>query len=227
VTIWKNALKDIGIMYNTMAISFGGTDVHVLENVVEDFNYSGIACGGTSNNDNAPELTYIVERNVIRHNDDFSKHYLEHTMADGGGIYVGPQNSRGIIRNNVVQDIIGIHSNRGIFLDDGAKNLVIYGNFISGTVNSYDIDLRYCTTYSIGIPDHNTNNIIIQNVMTGTYRFEEGENSKSCIVGDNVLLNGGKQNSPSKVSIKRKASDRKEISHAFKIDEFVKKYMLL
>lgn len=227
VTIWKNALKDIGIMYNTMAISFGGTVVHVLENVVEDFNYSGIACGGTSNNDNAPELTYIVERNVIRHSDDFSKHYLEHTMADGGGIYVGPQNSRGIIRNNVVQDIIGIHSNRGIFLDDGAKNLVIYGNFISGTVNSYDIDLRYCTTYRIGIPDHNTNNIIIQNVMTGTYRFEEGENSKSCIVGDNVLLNGGKQNSPSKVSIKRKASDRKEISHAFKIDEFVKKYMLL
>ena len=227
ITIWNNNLKDIGFMYNTMAISFGGTDIHIIENIIEDFNYSGIACGGTSGNNNTPELTYIMEHNVIRHSKDFATNYLEHTVADGGGIYIGPQNTRGIIRNNVIQNITGIHSNRGIFLDDGAKNLFIYGNYVTGTANSYDIDLRYCTTYSAGIPDHNTNNVIIQNVMTGSYRFEEREDSKSCIVGENVILNGDKKELPSKIAIKRKASDRKEVSNTFKIDEFVKKYITL
>ena len=191
VTIWKNLLRNIGFMYNTMALSFGGTGCHILENTIEDFNYSGIAGGGTLSNKNTPKLTFIIERNVIRYSEDFAAHYLEKTVADGGGIYIGPQCTQGIIRNNVVENIKGIHSNRGIFLDDGAKNLAIYGNLIMNTANSYDIDLRLTGTYAAGIPDHNTNNSIFQNIMTGGYRFQDAGEGSNCIGGDNVLLGTG------------------------------------
>ena len=206
ISIWKNNLKDIGLMYNTMALSFGGTNIHVFENNVEDFNYSGISCGNTLPNDKSSPLTYIIERNIISHSEAFVAHYLERTVADGGGIYIGPQNTRGIIRNNVIRNITGIHSNRGIFLDDGAKNLAIYGNLVQNTANSYDIALRYCTTYSSGIPDHNTNNVIIHNIMTGYYRFEGRQDEDNCFVGGNVLLNG-QNRGKDKLMVRRKYND--------------------
>lgn len=192
LSVWKNDLKNIGCMLQTMAISFAGIDIHVFENTIEDFNYSAISCGSSLPNDNSSPLTYIIERNTIRYSKQFTEHYKERTLADGGGIYVGPQNTQGIIRYNMIDNIIGISINRGIFLDDGAKNLAIYGNLIVNTANCYDIDLRYCTTYSQGIPDHNTNNVIVQNIMTGSYRFEENNvDGSNCLGGNNVLLGSG------------------------------------
>lgn len=188
ITIWNNKLKDIGFMLNTMALKFGGTNIHVLENNIEDFNYSAIACGGTASNKSSQALTYIVEHNLIRHSTEFTDHYKERTVADGGGIYVGPQNTLGIIRNNIVQNIHGISANRGLFLDDGAKNLIVYGNLIVNTFNCFDIDLRKSTVYSKGIPDYNTNNIIINNIITRNYRFEEANSSANCYVGQNIIL---------------------------------------
>ena len=59
------------------------------------------------------------------------------------------------------------------------------------TANSYDIDLRLTGTYAAGIPDHNTNNSIFQNIMTGGYRFQDAGEGSNCIGGDNVLLGTG------------------------------------
>lgn len=221
ISVCGNHLKDIGFMSQTKAILFSGTDIHVYDNTIEDFYYSAISCGSR---DGSRVLTYIIERNLIRYSPDFIAHYKERTLADGGGIYVGPQNTSGIIRYNVVQNITGIGSNRGIFLDDGAKNLSIYGNLITGTVNSYDIDLRYCATYKEAIPDHNTNNIIIQNIMTGAYRFQESATHSSCIAGGNVLLGLGNKTKKNKVSIVRRTADTNSVK-GITLDNFVKKYM--
>ena len=191
--ITGNRLKYIGWMLNTRAITGGGEQMHICDNVIEDFNYSAIACGSTTSNDKATKLTYIIERNTVRLTEEFTDNYIQNTLGDGGGIYVGPQCKQGIIRNNVVENIKGIHSNRGIFLDDGAKNLAIYGNLIINTDNSYDIDLRLSKGYSAGIPDHNTNNSIFQNIMTGGYRFQDAGEGSNCIGGENVLLGTGKE----------------------------------
>ena len=220
ITVWGNKLKDIGFMYQTMAIGFDGTDIHIQENTIEDFCYSAIAGGGL---DDTKEQTFIIERNLIKHSYTFVERYKERTVADGGGIYIGPQNTMGIIRNNVIQNITGIGSNRGIFLDDGCKNLSIYGNLIIGTANSYDIDLRYCTTYERDIPDHNTRNIIIQNIMSGYYRFEEGDNNASCVVGGNVLLTES-NHAKNRLAVANKYKDDSDIRNR-RVDKFVKQYI--
>lgn len=205
LSVWKNTLKNIGYMLQSSAISFSGTDIHIFENDIEDFYFSAIGMGCTASNDNSEPLTYIVERNKIHYSYSFRDSYLEHTLADGGGIYVGPQNTRGIIRYNYIEGVKGIGENRGIFLDDGGKNLAIYGNLVINTDNSYDIDLRYCRTYTKGIPDHNTYNYVFHNVITGYYRFEEGLTSSTCVVGDNVLV--GKARKKNKINISRQRPD--------------------
>ena len=191
-TIANNYLKNIGWFLNTRAITGSGENLHICDNVIEDFNYSAIAVGSRTPNDIAGILTYIIERNSIRLTNEYSNSYINNTLADSGGIYIGPQCTRGIIRHNIVDNICGISINRGIYLDDGAKNLAIYGNLITNTANCYDIDLRFCSTYSKDIPDHNHNNTVFQNIMTGGYRFEDAGDNTNCFVGQNVLLGKGK-----------------------------------
>ena len=220
-TISENKMKRIGWMYNSMAVQANCEGLHICYNVIEDFNYSAISVGSTTPNDKAKPLSYIIERNVIRLTKEYTEDYIKNTLADGGGIYTGPQCAQGIIRNNVIENINGVNSNRGIFLDDGAKNLAIYGNLIMNTSNSYDIDLRYSAGYAKGIPDHNTKNIIIQNIITGTYRFEDDDNH-TCITGENVLL--GNMNKANKVSVLHRNDDLKSV-RSVKIDSFVKRHM--
>ncbi len=232
--IHHNYLKKTGWMLNTQAIMGGGENLHICDNIIENFNYAAIACGSSSPNDKVSKLTYIIERNTIRQTEAFTDNYIQNTLADGGGIYIGPQCTQGIIRNNVIENIKGIHSNRGIFLDDGAKNLAIYGNLIMNTANSYDIDLRYSAGYAAGIPDHNTNNCIFQNIMTGGYRFEDAGEGSNCIGGENVLLGTGMAQK-TVVELKRRAADRKVqgskelrvqgVLESIPLDVFVKKQM--
>ena len=231
-TISGNHLKNIGWMLNTRAITGGGERMLICDNVIEDFNYGAIAVGSTTSNDKAGKLTYIIERNTIRLTKDFTDNYIQNTLADGGGIYIGPQCTQGIIRNNVIENIKGIHSNRGIFLDDGAKNLAIYGNYIVNTDNSYDIDLRLSNGYAAGIPDHNTNNSVFHNIMTGGYRFQDAGDGSNCIGGENVLLGTGKLQK-TVLELKRRVEDvEAQSSREFKVqgvldsmpvDGFVKK----
>lgn len=192
ITIWANHLSRIGWMLSTRAVSARGVGIHIVGNTIEDFNYSAIECG-THRADNIKDpQQYIIERNVIRYTEEFRPQQLLPVLSDAGGIYICPQNSSGIIRYNVISDIIGKGANRGIFLDDGVKNVAVYGNLITNTDNCYDIDLRYCTTYASGIPDHNTNNQIFHNIMTGGYRFEDtGKDDSRCIGGENLLLGIG------------------------------------
>lgn len=190
-TIARNYLRNIGWMLNTIAITGGGDSLHICDNVIEDFNYSAIAVGSRATTRDSVVLNYIIERNVVRLTKKFTENYVAKSLADGGGIYTGPQCTRGIIRNNVIENIKGIHSNRGIFLDDGSKNLAIYGNLIIGMANSYDIDLRLSREFEKDIPDYNTRNSIFDNILTGGYRFQDAGKGSRCIGGQNVLLGTG------------------------------------
>ena len=190
-TISDNNLQGIGWMLNTRAIIGGGEKLHICDNIIEDFYYAAITTGNSASNDKAAKLTYIIERNLIKQNKAYIDNYLLYSLADGGGIYIGPQCYQGIIRNNVVMNMKGIYSNRGIFLDDGAKNLSIYGNMVCNTSNCYDIDLRLSSTYAKGIPDHNCNNAIFNNILAGGYRFQDAGSESKCIGGQNARLGLG------------------------------------
>lgn len=190
-TICRNHFKNIGWMFNRSAVSGGGVNLHVCDNIVEDFNYSAISCGSYSATKDSLLLTFIIERNLIKLSNKYKKDYIRKTLADGGAIYICPSVTNGIIRDNVIQNIKGINGNRGIFLDDGAKNLAVYGNLVVNVENYYDIDLRLVNTYEKDIPDHNTNNSVFHNIMTGGYRFEDAGLESNCIGGQNVLLGVG------------------------------------
>ena len=205
-TICRNKLKNIGWMLNTRAITGGGEQLHICDNVIQDFNYCAIACGSTTANNNASKLTFVIERNNVSYSTEYLEQHLLGLLADGGAIYSGPQCTQGIIRNNVIANYSGIHSNRGIFLDDGAKNLIIYGNVVINTNNSYDIDLRLCENYSRDIPDHNTGNAVFHNVITGSYRFQDNGVKSNCVGGMNLLLNTDKAKN-SDVRLSNKVDD--------------------
>lgn len=190
-TISDNHLKNIGWMLNTRAIIGGGEELHICDNTIEDFYYAAITTGNSASNEIAAKLTYIIERNLIKQNKEHTNNYLYNSLADGGGIYIGPQCSQGIIRHNVVMNMKGIYSNRGIFLDDGAKNLSVYGNMVCNTSNCYDIDLRLSPTYAKGIPDHNCNNAVFNNILAGGYRFQDAGSKSNCIGGQNACLDIG------------------------------------
>lgn len=187
-TINRNHLQNIGWMLNTRAIIGGGEKLHICDNIIEDFYYAAITTGNSASNEKAAKLTYIIERNLIRQNIVHTDNYLSNSLADGGGLYIGPQCCQGIIRHNVVLNMKGIYSNRGIFLDDGAKNLSVYGNMVCNTSNCYDIDLRLSSTYAKGIPDHNCNNAVFNNILAGGYRFQDAGSKSNCIGGQNARL---------------------------------------
>lgn len=191
VSVHSNRLHNIGWMFNSGAIVGGGRNLHICDNIIEDFNYSAITCGSRRPNTDGTMLTFIFERNTIRYSKNYTNNKLSYTLADGGAIYVGPQCTRGIVRNNVICNYDGINSNRGIFLDDGCKNLAIYGNLIMNTANSYDIDLRRDGAIAARIPDHNTHNSVFHNIMTGGYRFQEKDAESDCVGGANILLGTG------------------------------------
>ena len=191
VTIFGNELKNIGWMLSTRCISATGIKLHICDNIIEDFNYSAIECGGFRQK-NDEYLEYIVERNHIRYSDKYYAEHANHSLSDAGGIYLHPENTGGIVRYNVVDHIVGYGANRGIFIDDGARNVSVYGNLIMDIGNCYDIDLRYTTSHKKTIPDHNKNNQIFHNIMTGGYRFEDtGKDDSRCIGGANLLIGIG------------------------------------
>ena len=90
---------------------------------------------------------------------------------DSGAIYLWTQSDGIIIRNNYIHDIAGAKDNRGIFCDDGTKNVTIEGNVIQRIQNCYCIDLREVKSVAEKVQDHNTGNICRNNLVDGDIRF--------------------------------------------------------
>ena len=192
IVIKENTLKSIGWMGQTFAIRASGENICIKNNLISDFNYSAIGIGGNIIKELRPQV-FIVENNLILYSERFAKEYKYHTLCDAGAIYANPQIDQGIIRNNVILNYCGNVAYRGVFVDDGGRNMQIYSNYISLFENqdkrSYDIDLRYCKTYEAYIPNHNKNNKLYGNLITGFYRFEGVGIDDNCFLGENFLFN--------------------------------------
>lgn len=191
IVVKENSLNRIGWMGQTFAIRASGEDIWIKDNTITDFNYSAISIGGNIIKESRPQI-FTVENNIIQFTESYAQNYKYHTLCDAGAIYANPQIDQGIIRNNVILNYCGNAAYRGIFIDDGGKNMQISGNYISLYPNqekrSYDLDLRYCKTYETYIPDHNRNNKIFENLISGFYRFEGIDAEDNCFLGDNYLL---------------------------------------
>lgn len=192
-----NNLIDIGWMGQTSAISLGGDRVTAKGNKIVDFIYAAIS-GGGSGKKGSNSIVFEICDNEIGYSQDYAIEYLKNTLCDGGAIYIGPQLDIGVIHDNVIYNYCGNGANRAIYLDDGCKNLEIYGNLVLRPTNidrnfryDYDIDLRRCATYYKDIPDYNTNNYIHDNIITGVYKFEGKGEDDMCKKGRNFIVETG------------------------------------
>ena len=144
----------------------------IMHNSISDFCYGGIGVGIWGGAKTNNKCSGVITDNELFYTDAFLSDIMQNTLMDSGAIYVWTNTDGVTIKNNYIHDIAGIKDNRGIFCDDGTKNVTISENRIENIHNSYDIDLRWCETYKSNIPDHNTGNKIFNNQTTGNIRFE-------------------------------------------------------
>lgn len=192
----KNSFKLMGKrMTNTPCVRCQGTNYRVSDNVFLNFGYGGISTGVWYKSKMKQPCSGVIENNDLSFNQDYMDHIDNYGIMDGGAIYVATKNAGSIIRNNHIHSISGMKSNRGIFCDDGASNIEIYGNVITGIANSRCIDSRRATfverssSSESGVDRANVNIIIRDNVVDGSIRFEAHEDpDNGCVKGINYIL---------------------------------------
>lgn len=192
----KNTFESMGKrMSNTLCVRCQGTNFRVSDNVFLNFGYGGIYTGVWYKNKMKQPCAGVIENNDLSFNKDYLDHIDNYGIMDGGAIYLATKNAGSIVRYNYIHDFSGMKSNRGIFCDDGASNLEIYGNVITGIANSRCIDSRRVTkversyTPESGIDKANVNIIIRDNIIDGGIRFEANEDpDNGCVKGVNFIL---------------------------------------
>lgn len=169
----ENIFRDTSLgLNNTVDVTLYSPDFYVAHNKFHNVQYSGISIGYNWAAVQEDKVTGIVEYNELWQDSVYLSHYRQFSMMDGGPIYVSTRLDDVIVRYNHIHDIIGIRDNRGIFLDDGAKNMKIYGNVIHRVHNYYCIDSRLVEHVSSKVEDYNTGNYMAYNLIAGCYKFQ-------------------------------------------------------
>lgn len=178
----------IGMRGSNVACVFSCGDAYVANNKFHDFNYCAIYFGYSDVSDAKVLASTIAENNLFSWSKGWERKMKWYGLVDGGAIYVSTNNKRCIIRHNRVVRFGGHGSNRGIYLDDGAYNVTVYGNVVKDVRNSYDIDARDCSRSQfrkmpVGYAT-NTFNYIGYNVFSNRVRME----GSSVIANQNSLF---------------------------------------
>lgn len=195
-TVEKNRFTSMGKrMSNTSCVRCQGTDYRVSDNVFLNFGYGGISTGVWYKSKMKQPCAGVIENNDLSFDQNYLDHIDNHGIMDGGAIYLATKNARTIVRYNYIHGFSGMKSNRGIFCDDGAYNIEIYGNVITNIANSRCIDSRRVTKVEQSsfpesdIDRANVDIIIRDNIVDGSIRFEAHEDpDNGCVKGINYIL---------------------------------------
>ena len=196
--VTNNKFTDIGkYSTNTHAVWSIGKS-YIAHNEFVNTNYSAIAVGKHNCTNNELPTEDLVEYNYIHHTPLWIAERQQLGFQDSGDIYIRPNNGKVTIRYNTILDSGGLGKNIGIYGDDGAYNMDIYGNIILDNENFYDIDCRDGSKKGekrYTIPDNNhlsTNNFIAYNICNGYLRMQENANDgikkTGCNFHDNYIL---------------------------------------
>lgn len=200
----KNSFTNIGMgLQNTFCIVCRGSNYCISDNQITDFGYGGIGVGVWYKSELVAPCNGIVENNDLSYSESYISDVDNNCIMDGGAIYVWTKNNGTIIRNNYIHGFSGIGGDRGIFCDDGAYNVQIYGNVNTGIANSYCIESRRVAsvenihTKGTGIDRSNVNIQIRDNIIDGNILFigNEGLNN-GCVLGVNYVLLKEHENLP-------------------------------
>ena len=190
-----NRFCDVGLLLdNSACVRNQASETRIADNTFVDFSYCAISSGIHYTETMSGKCTSLIEGNEIYQTDAFRKK-PSRTLMDSGAIYVTTISQGQVIRNNYIHDIDGPWDNRGIFLDDGAVGVEVYGNLILGVKNSYCIDarrVRWVETHpKTRITRVNVNNYIGRNIVDGRVRYETRGGRDGCRKRPNTVLAAG------------------------------------
>lgn len=189
VRVTRNQFENCGLgLQQSFCVNCSEAEYYIAENTFRDFGYGAIGVGLWYGNDKNKYSGGIIEHNEICFTPEYFTAALKHMLMDSGAIYTWTQNDDVIIRYNYIHDYIGAGDNRGIFCDDGAANLKIYGNVVLNIPNCYNIDSRAVKDLVPGY-NNNSNNFMAANIVDGSVRFMGyGQEKRRAIKGANFLL---------------------------------------
>lgn len=189
VRITRNVFEDCNQgLTNSMCIRCNEGDYYIADNTIRDFGYSAIGVGLWYGSNKVYETRSIVEHNEIYYTSEYFKNKEKYTLMDGGAIYVWTLNDDAIIRYNYIHDYCGMEFYSGIYCDDGASNVNIYGNVIINTPDGYSIHSRMVKDLKEGFRN-NANNLVANNVIDGSVVFEGyGVEERHNWKGTNIVL---------------------------------------
>lgn len=172
----------------TSTIRCSAINYIIKNNLIRDFGGIAISTGSWWGNINTKAASGVIENNEIYLTDKFFNHPDRYSMMDVGAIYVATKNDNTVIRYNNIHDINGVKDNRGIFCDDGARGVKIYGNIITNVANCWAIDSRRVSLVESICGPTNLNNEIYCNIVDAGIRFEAREGENGCVQGVNYVL---------------------------------------
>ena len=188
VRVTNNRFNNCGIrLGNTFCVICSEAEYYIAGNTFVDFGYCAIGVGLWHGHKKKHLSKGIVEHNEMYYTPSYFNNKEKYTLMDGGAIYAWTQNDDVIIRYNYIHDYTGMGDNRGIFCDDGASNMNIYGNVILNVPNSYCIDSRRIKDYENGF-ENNANNFVAHNIIDGSVRLQGYNTGRHTLKGANYVL---------------------------------------
>ncbi len=214
--VQKNTFINMGKgLQNSFCVVCRGSNYYIANNKITDFGYGGVGIGVWFKSKQDEPCNGIVEKNDLSYTKSYMSDIDNNCIMDGGAIYVWTKNDRATIRYNYIHDFSGAGGNRGIFCDDGAYNVQIYGNVITGIVNNNCIESRRVAsventkTKGTDIDRSNVNIEIRENIVDGNIFFVGNEDLENgCVKGSNYVLITG--NSPSLMNTIKNVSEFEE-----------------
>lgn len=183
--LFENCGQSIG---NTFCVTCWESKYYIARNTFRDFGYGAIGVGVWYGFEKKNYSGGIIEHNEIYFTPDYFTNAWKHMLMDSGAIYTWTQNDDVIVRYNYIHDYTGPGDNRGIFCDDGANNLKIYGNVVMNTPNCYSIDSRMSEDQKEGFRN-NENNFMAQNIVDNRVRFQGHANiQRHVLKGGNYVI---------------------------------------
>lgn len=196
ITIENNTFENngIGLSY-ARCVSCSGNNYYIAHNTFKNFGYCAISIGAWYGVGKRVPSKGIVEYNEMWYDNAYFCEAWKHTIMDSGAIYLWTQNDGAIIRYNYIHDYTGMSQNHGIYCDDGAHHMAIYGNVILNTPMGHTIGSRRVartekarnkSSYSVR---NNIKNFIAYNIVDGTIQFVGYEDKPNgCLKGTNVRM---------------------------------------
>lgn len=183
---WKECGQ---LLENPSCIIASGANYLIKDNSFVDFYGRALTLGVYFSKGNSFHSSGVVENNELYFTSSFLGNAPQNLLMDNGAIYVNTLNDHLEIRNNYIHDFSGAGDNRGIFLDDGARNVKITSNVIVSILNGAAISARRVKSVEKTVGNVNVGNLIHGNVIEGTIRFEGSESDDNrCEYGENYFL---------------------------------------